>query len=144
MKKLLCGLALVFTSSTFAVSNLTCNVLMLGKALQSSKKTVSPILTGQGLNSVLRAKDHQYFLSLYFNSKTLSESKAHVILDGRYRHVPMNIHMSVEEKNNILTIMVRDTVSSASEIKDFDIDSAISLQLKNTNGVFEVECEAQP
>lgn len=141
MRKIISVLAVVmFSHSSFALSELSCNVQMQGK---SAKNKVAPILTGQGLNSILQARNQNNYLTLKFNSHTISHSKAHVILDGRTKRIPMNIHLSVEEKNNLLLIGLKDLVTQKNEKKEFEINSEITMFFENGNGIFQLECMAQ-
>jgi len=135
------ALALI-SQSSFALSSFACNAQMFGRTQNAPQSFTAPVLAAQGLNSILRAKHHNDHLYLNFNPQTVSESKAHVILDGRYRNIVMNAHVSIKEKNNIISVTVRDTETQKIQTKDFDLNSEIVLSFDNGKALFELDCLA--
>lgn len=133
---------LLLTQSSFALSTLSCNTQMLGKTQYAPKTFTAPTLVGQGLNAVIRAKHNNDHLYLNFNPQTVSQSSAHIILDGRYKKIMMNAHVSVEEKNNSISINIRDTQTLKVQSFEFDINSEISVSFDNGNALLELDCAA--
>jgi len=113
---------------------------MLGKTQYAPKTFTAPALVGQGLNSVIRAKHNNDHLFMSFNSQTVSDDKAHVILDGRYRNILMNAHMTVFERNNIVSIALRDTITNKTQGFEFDINADISVSFDNGDALIEIDC----
>lgn len=143
MKNIIIAAALaLITQSSFALSSLACNAQMLGKTQNAPQTFTAPVLAAQGLNSILKAKHNNDHLFLNFNPQTVAESRGHVILDGRYRHIIMNAHVSIEERNNIISISIRDTETQKTMTKDFDFNSDIVLSFDNGNALFELDCLA--
>lgn len=132
----------LLSQSAFALTSLNCNAQMLGKTQYAPKSFTAPALVGQGLNSVIRAKHNNDHLFLSFNPQTVSDDKAHVILDGRYRNILMNTHMSVFERNNIISIALRDTITNKYQGFEFDINSDITMSFDNGDAVIEIDCAA--
>lgn len=143
MKNIFIALSFALLSqSALALSSLTCNAQMLGRTQYAPTSFTAPALVGQGLNAILRARHNTNHLFLNFNSQTVSESRAHAVLDGRYKSIMMNAHLSVEERNNIISINVRDTQTHKTQSFEFDISSDISLSFDNGKALFELDCAA--
>ncbi|MFA5584147.1 MAG: hypothetical protein WDA09_08025 [Bacteriovoracaceae bacterium] len=130
----------LLSQSAFALTSLNCNAQMLGKTQYAPKTFTAPALVGQGLNSVIRAKHNNDHLFMSFNSQTVSDDKAHVILDGRYRNILMNAHMTVFERNNIVSIALRDTITNKTQGFEFDINADISVSFDNGDALIEIDC----
>lgn len=141
MKKMISVLSmLVFSHSSFALSSLHCKAQMEGRSVNSPKGFIAPILTGQGLNSILKAQHQTNHLVFILNPQTVTNTKAHVILDGRTKHIPLNTHLSFEEVNNILSISLRDTETQKTDTKEFDINSEINFHFDNGSATFRMNC----
>lgn len=132
----------LFSQSALALNSLACHAQMLGKTQYAPNSFTAPVLAAQGLNSVIRAQHNNDNLFINFNTQTLTQSKAHVILDGRYRNIMMNTHLSVKERSNVLTVKVRDTETQKTMTKDFEINSEITLSFDNGKALFELDCVA--
>lgn len=130
----------LLSQSALALSSLNCNAQMLGKTQYAPKSFTAPALVGQGMNSLLKAKHNGDHLFLSFNGQTVSDSKAHVILDGRYRNILMNAHLNVYERNNIVSMNLRDTVTNKTQNFEFDINSDIAVSFDNGDALIEIDC----
>lgn len=140
MKHILCAIALMLiSSSAFALNSLDCNVRM--KTSQSDKYW-APLVTGQGLYSILKARHHGDYLFLNFNPATVSTSSAHAILDGRNKNIPLNSLLSISEKNGIITFVIKDTETHRGETLEFDLNSEITVNFENGKASFEMRCLA--
>lgn len=143
MKKALIIVILVFfCGKAFALNSFVCSAHMQGKTPHAPKSISAPALIGQGLNSLLRAKDNTDHIFLHFNPQTVSETKADVIVDGRNKRILMNTHISVSKKNNIISITLRDTVTKEVKKSDFESTALISMALDNDNAYFGLNCQA--
>lgn len=140
MKHILCAIALMLiSSSSFALNSLDCHVRM--KATQSEKHW-APLVTGQGLYSILKARHQGDSLFLNFNPTTISTGTAHAILDGRNKNIPLNALLSISEKNGIITFTLKDTETRRSETLEFDFNSEIAVNFENGKASFEMRCLA--